>query len=94
MKKISHFVSKVASAALLSTLAVVGLTLPTTAQADNTIKSGPEVNEISQATTLLIVGVHSSGNRSSNGSDSLISKVGNECVGLTNRHVIDKDPVE
>ncbi|MEO1620932.1 MAG: serine protease [Cyanobacteria bacterium J06632_3] len=86
--------SRVASSTLLPALAFVGISLPSAVQADNIIKTGPEVNAISQATTVLIVGLHSNGRASSNGSGSIISKTGSECVALTNRHVMDKDPAD
>lgn len=73
----------IASASLLTILQ-----LPCSAQVDEAIKSGPEINEISQSTTLLIAAV--SGNRIlGNGSGSLIAKDGDTCVGVTNAHVAD-----
>jgi len=68
---------------LCSTVVLVGLQASSHAQIDETIKSGPELNAISQATTLLIM--NSSGGH---GSGSLIAKEGNTCVGVTNAHVV------
>lgn len=74
--------------ALVSTAVLTSLPFPGFAQVDETIKSGPEINEISQSTTLLILAV--SGDRIlGNGSGSLIAKEGNTCVGVTNAHVVD-----
>jgi len=68
---------------LCSPVVLVGLQASSHAQIDETIKSGPELNAISQATTLLIM--NSSGGH---GSGSLIAKEGNTCVGVTNAHVV------
>jgi S1-C subfamily serine protease len=82
--KTSHVV------ALVSTAVVTSLPFPGFAQIDETVKSGPQINEISQSTTLLILAV--SGDRIlGNGSGSLIAKNGNTCVGVTNAHVVDVD---
>lgn len=79
--KTSHVV------ALVSTAVLTSLPLPGFAQVDETIKSGPEINEISQSTTLLILAV--SGDRIlGNGSGSLIAKEDNTCIGVTNAHVV------
>lgn len=75
---------------LCSAAILVGFQTPGFAQVDETIKSGPEINAISQATTLLIVGVGEDGSRG-NGSGSLIAKDGNTCVGVTNAHVVVGD---
>lgn len=74
---------------LCSAAMLVGFQAPGLAQVDETIKSGPEINAISQATTLLIVGVSENG--SGHGSGSLIAKDGNTCVGVTNAHVVVSD---
>ena len=73
--------------AFASAAMITGLQLPVLAQVDEQIKSGPEINEISQATTLLIVGVSEQGQ--AHGSGSLIAQEGNTCVGVTNAHVVD-----
>ncbi|WP_346293799.1 serine protease [Sphaerothrix gracilis] len=77
---------KATFAALVSASALAGLQLPGLAQVDETIKSGPEINQISQETTLLIIGVE--GNNRAHGSGSLIAKEGDRCVGVTNAHVV------
>ncbi|MEM6432580.1 MAG: serine protease [Cyanobacteria bacterium P01_D01_bin.115] len=66
----------------------VSAPLPGFAQVDEIIKPGPEINEISQATTLLVAAVSENGILG-NGSGSLIAKDGDTCVGVTNAHVVD-----
>ncbi|MEO1635080.1 MAG: serine protease [Cyanobacteria bacterium J06631_9] len=80
---------KVALTTLGSAATLTYLSLPGLAQVDETIKTGAEVNEISQSTTLLILATTGDGQIAGNGSGSLIAKEGNTCVGVTNRHVID-----
>lgn len=80
---------KVALFAFSSTAAVVCLSSPGLSQVDETIKTGSEINEISQSTTLLILATTDDGRIAGNGSGSLIAKEGDVCVGVTNRHVID-----
>ena len=63
--------------------------MPLQARISDTVKSGPEINEISQRTTLLIVGFNNSGQRMGHGSGSLIARDGNTCVGVTNAHVVN-----
>ncbi len=75
--------------ALLFTAVVFAAPLPSQARVSDTIKSGPEINEISQRTTLLIVGFSRDQQPIGHGSGSLIAKEGNTCVGVTNAHVID-----
>lgn len=72
---------------LIQTLGIVGIysvtaQLPIMAQVNEAEKSGVEVNEISHKTTLLIY------SESGSGSGSLIAKEGNQCTGVTNRHVV------
>lgn len=74
---------------LCSAAMLVGFQAPGLAQVDETIKSGSELNAISQATTLMIIGV--SENAQSHGSGSLIAKDGDTCVGVTNAHVVVHD---
>lgn len=81
--------NKTVMATFLSAAFVAGLPLPSPAQVDETIKSGPEINQISQETTLLIVAVSEQGN--AHGSGSLIAKDGDVCVGVTNAHVVAFD---
>ncbi len=72
--------------AVVSTTLLASMPFPGHAQIDETIKSGPEVNEISQATTLLILAVSDTGQ--AHGSGSLIAREGTRCVGVTNAHVV------
>jgi hypothetical protein len=74
---------------LFSAAIVLAAQLPLHARVSDTVKSGPEINEISQRTTLLIVGLNSNGQPMGHGSGSLIARDGNTCVGVTNAHVID-----
>ena len=90
MKNFIFSISKAALATLISTGVFASLPLSSTAQVNDVIKSGPELNEISQATTLLIVGIYDE-RPVGNGSGSLIAKNGDSCIGVTNRHVIE-DP--
>ena len=55
---------------------------------DDTIKSRPELNDISQRTTLFIVGSEDGQQASAIGSGTLIAKEGDRCVGVTNAHVV------
>ena len=57
-------------------------------QIDNLAKSGTEVNEISNKTTLLFIITDEKQNIKGNGSGSIIAKQGNSCLGVTNRHVV------
>ncbi|MGB3310223.1 MAG: serine protease [Nodosilinea sp.] len=75
--------------ALCSAALVLAAQLPLQASISDTIKSGPEINEISQRTTLLIVGFDNNRQPIGRGSGSLIARDGNTCVGVTNAHVID-----
>ncbi|WOD39785.1 serine protease [Nodosilinea sp. E11] len=75
--------------ALCAAALVLAAPMPSQARVSDTIKSGPEINEISQRTTLLIVGFNNSGQPMGHGSGSLIARDGNTCVGVTNAHVID-----
>lgn len=75
--------------ALCSGALMLTVQMPLQARVSDTIKSGPEINEISQRTTLLIVGFNNNGQPMGHGSGSLIAKDGNTCVGVTNAHVID-----
>lgn len=82
--------TKAVLTALCSAAVLAGLQAPGLTQVDETIKSGPEINAISQATTLLIVGVGEDGS-SGIGSGSLVAKDGDTCVGVTNAHVVMHD---
>jgi len=75
--------------ALLSTALVFAAQMPLQARVSDTIKSGPEINEISQRTTLLIVALDNNRQPISRGSGSLIARDGDTCVGVTNAHVTD-----
>lgn len=74
--------------ALVSTALLTAVQFPSSAQVDETIKSGTEINEISQRTTLLIVALNGDAQILGNGSGSLIAREGDTCVGVTNEHVI------
>lgn len=82
-------IKKAFFATLTSTSALITLALPVSAQVNETIKAGAEINEISQATTLLILAVTDDGQIAGHGSGSLIAKEGNACVGVTNAHVVN-----
>ena len=69
---------------LFSAALVLTAQLPLQARVSDTIKTGPEINEISQRTTLLIVALDNNRQPISRGSGSLIAKDGNTCVGVTN----------
>lgn len=86
---ISSTLKKVALVALSAVATVAYLSPPSFSQVDETIKTGAEINEISQATTLLILATTNDGQIAGNGSGSLIAKDGNVCVGVTNRHVVE-----
>jgi len=73
--------------ALCSGALVLAAQMPLQARVSDTIKSGPEINEISQRTTLLIVALDNNRQPVSRGSGSLIAKDGDTCVGVTNAHV-------
>ncbi|MEM1279821.1 MAG: serine protease [Cyanobacteria bacterium P01_H01_bin.152] len=75
--------TKAVFTALCSAAVLAGLQAPGLTQVDETIKSGPEINAISQATTLLIAN-----DAGGHGSGSLIAKDGDTCVGVTNAHVV------
>ncbi len=75
--------------ALLSTAIVFAVQMPLRANTSDTIKSGSEINEISQRTTLLIVALDNNRQPIGRGSGSLISRDDNTCVGITNAHVLD-----
>jgi S1-C subfamily serine protease len=74
---------------LLTTTLLLISPLSSTARVSETVKSGPEINEISQRTTLLIIGFNNNRDPIGHGSGSLIAKDGDVCVGLTNAHVIN-----
>lgn len=75
--------------ALFSAAIVLAAQMPIQASVNDTVKSGPEINEISQRTTLLIVALDNNRQYMGRGSGSLIARDGNTCVGVTNAHVID-----
>ncbi|MBW4653739.1 MAG: serine protease [Kaiparowitsia implicata GSE-PSE-MK54-09C] len=75
--------------ALCSAVLVLAAQMPLQARISDTIKSGPEINEISQRTTLLIVALDNNRQPISRGSGSLVARDGNTCVGVTNAHVTD-----
>ena len=79
---------KLAIAFISSTLLAI-VQLPAAAQVDETIKSGPQINEISQRTTLLIIAINEEGVPEGSGSGSLIAKQNNSCIGVTNAHVVE-----
>lgn len=56
-------------------------------QITNNAKTGTEINEISRQTTILIM-VLDGNTRVGSGSGSIIAKEGNNCIAVTNRHVI------
>lgn len=72
--------------ALTSATLLLMAQVPAKATVDATIKSGPQVNDISQKTTLLIMGI--SEDSQAHGSGSIIAREGNSCVGVTNAHVV------
>jgi len=74
---------------LFSAALVLTAQLPLQARVSDTVKSGPEINEISQRTTLLIVALDNNRQYMGRGSGSLIARDGNTCVGVTNAHVVD-----
>lgn len=76
--------------ALLSTAILFAAQTPLQARTSDTIKSGSEINEISQRTTLLIVVLDNNRQPIGGGSGSLIAREENTCVGITNAHVIDE----
>lgn len=75
--------------ALCSAALVLAMQMPLQARVSDTIKSGPEINEISQRTTLLFYGQSADRRGVAWGSGSLIAKQGDTCVGVTNAHVIN-----
>ena len=80
--------------ALLTAAQWMNISIPAMAQVDATIKPGPELNEISQRTTLLLVGINNDQQPISSGSGSLIAKDGDRCVGVTNAHVVQSPDQE
>ncbi|MGR3279139.1 S1 family peptidase [Acaryochloris marina NIES-2412] len=84
--QIKFLPSRAATLALTTALAL-SPQLNWSVQANET-KSGPQINEISQQTTLLITRVDSEGNLVGWGSGSLLSKNGQTCTGVTNEHVM------
>ncbi|ESA33953.1 trypsin-like serine protease with c-terminal pdz domain protein [Leptolyngbya sp. Heron Island J] len=74
---------------LFSAALLFAASAPSQASVSDTVKSGPDINEISQRTTLLIVGLDNDGQAMGHGSGSLIARDGNTCVGVTNAHVVD-----
>ena len=59
-----------------------------TTQSDDMLKSRLDLNNISQRTTLLIIGSEDGHQVGSIGSGSLIAKEGDRCLGVTNAHVV------
>lgn len=59
------------------------------ATTDASVKAGPEINDISRRTTILIAVADQKGKEIVGiGSGSIIAKQGDACFGLTNRHVM------
>ncbi len=76
------------TSSLTLTMVLVQATIAN-ATIDATIKTGPEINELSRKTTILI-GIFDPQTKRlmGHGSGSIISKQGDICFGLTNQHVV------
>ena len=75
--------------ALCSGALLLTVQMPLQARVSDTVKSGSEINEISQRTTLLIVALDNNRQPIGRGSGSLVAREGNTCVGVTNAHVTE-----